>query len=179
MFFEESLTIPLGRLKSGVVIHGSISVQMGSVEFFIVNEGNYSRWSDGLSCYVYSLGWSFNFTIPYDDEWYAVFDNPDSMFPSYQYEIHIGSIGFLTVIFTVPGIIVASIIGIAFIVGGRLEPTFEPTSRPIYREEITPKEVEPRKPEFICPDCGHANPRDADFCIRCGQDLDLTDEVSR
>ncbi|MFX0097489.1 MAG: zinc-ribbon domain-containing protein [Candidatus Hodarchaeota archaeon] len=54
-----------------------------------------------------------------------------------------------------------------------------PDIESVYYEETGPEEGEPKTPGFLCPDCGHKNPRDADFCIRCGQDLDITDDVAR
>ena len=50
------------------------------IEFFICDEGNYTRWTRNqvISSYEYneeSLGQTFNFTIPYDSVWYVVFSN--------------------------------------------------------------------------------------------------------
>lgn len=59
------------------------------------------------------------------------------------------------------------------------EPMDDPTTGPVYLEETTPKEAESKTPVLSCPDCGHKNPKDADFCIRCGRDLDVTDDVAR
>ncbi|MFX0097233.1 MAG: zinc-ribbon domain-containing protein [Candidatus Hodarchaeota archaeon] len=59
------------------------------------------------------------------------------------------------------------------------EPIDDPTTGPAYYEETTPKDVESKTPAFSCPDCGYENPMDADFCIGCGRDLDVTDEVAR
>ena len=55
----------------------------------------------------------------------------------------------------------------------------DPTSSPVYYEETTPKEGKSKRPVILCPSCGYENPRDAEFCIRCGRDLDVTDDVAR
>ncbi|MFX1487036.1 MAG: zinc-ribbon domain-containing protein [Promethearchaeota archaeon] len=53
------------------------------------------------------------------------------------------------------------------------------TPAPFYYEEAKPEEVESETPMVSCPDCGYENPGDADFCIRCGRDLDIKDDTAR
>ncbi|MFX1487033.1 MAG: zinc ribbon domain-containing protein [Promethearchaeota archaeon] len=59
------------------------------------------------------------------------------------------------------------------------EPMDDPTTSPVYHEESAPKDFQSKTPMLSCPHCGYENPADADFCIRCGRDLDVTDDVAR
>ena len=60
-----------------------------------------------------------------------------------------------------------------------VEPMVDPTTSPVYYEETIPEDIESEKPLLSCPNCGYMNPGDAYFCIRCGQDLRVSDEVAR
>lgn len=42
-----------------------------------------------------------------------------------------------------------------------------------------PKDTESKTPVLSCPDCGYTNPGDAEFCIKCGRDLDVIDDLTR
>ncbi|MFX0088935.1 MAG: hypothetical protein ACFE7S_03460 [Candidatus Hodarchaeota archaeon] len=67
----DSDSFRIGYASSGSVISGSFSAEMGSAGFFIVDEGNHSRWQDGLSYDSYSdtsgFARNINFIVPYDD----------------------------------------------------------------------------------------------------------------
>lgn len=60
-----------------------------------------------------------------------------------------------------------------------IEPMVDSITSPTHREETTPEDVGSETAVLSCPDCGYKNPADADFCIRCGRDLDVTDDVAR
>jgi len=63
--------------NGGWRIEGSFSANT-DIEFFICDEGNYTRWKRHESVVLYdhsedTQGQTFNFTIPYDSTWYVVF----------------------------------------------------------------------------------------------------------
>ncbi len=67
---------------AGWRIEGSFSVN-NEIDFFICDEGNYTRWQRNESAVLYdhsveTTGQMFNFTIPYTSIWYAVFSNVQS-----------------------------------------------------------------------------------------------------
>ncbi|MFX1487436.1 MAG: hypothetical protein ACFFBS_10155 [Promethearchaeota archaeon] len=41
------------------------------------------------------------------------------------------------------------------------------------------KDTKSKTPVLLCPDRAHRNPSDADFCVRCGRDLDVADEAAQ
>lgn len=187
----EHRSVLVGFVPLGEVIRGSYSA-LANIEFFIVDEFNYDRWLNGLSNdrHSYHLGdaVSFNFAVPYTDTWYAVFHNPTSFLHYVDYEILVTLIpsGSLTPIFIIAGVGVGVTIGMVVLLRATrsrretpvTEPITEPAVGPI-SEEGTPAETQKDKPpkgvlvsELICTYCGHGNPSDAEFCIRCGRRLD-------
>ena len=65
--------------SAGWRIEGSF-VTTDDIEFFICDEGNYTKWTQDETAvrYNYSestLGELINFTVPYDSVWYVVFSN--------------------------------------------------------------------------------------------------------
>jgi len=68
--------------SNGWRIVGSYSSET-TIEFAICNVGNYSKWLNNQtpSLYDHYVGtsYNFNFTVPYDDDWYVVFSNSYSV----------------------------------------------------------------------------------------------------
>lgn len=188
----ESHPIRIGYVSSGEVIHGSYSSDGSSIEFFIVDEGNYSRWVDNLTydrhSYKHGVIVSFNFTVPYNDTWYAIFHNPNPVLFDYvDYEIRIGfpRPANFEPILAIAGIAVAVIIGMAILIkvkSSRAETPLaerltERTTEIAYEEETVFEEVTAESHEpvlgngLVCSFCGHENPSDAEFCVECGREL--------
>jgi len=64
-------------------IEGSFSTN-NDIDFFICDEGNYTRWERDQSAFLYehseaTRGKTFNFTMPHDAVWYVVFSNVESV----------------------------------------------------------------------------------------------------
>jgi hypothetical protein len=67
---------------AGWRIEGSFS-SSNDIEFFICDADNYTKWRKEESVFLYeyreeATGQTFNFTIPYDSEWYVIFSNVQS-----------------------------------------------------------------------------------------------------
>ncbi len=71
--------------SQGDGVYGDFDVTSGNdVDFFICDEEEYEKWTNGESASVYHLqektgGYSFEFRIPYSDKWYFVFSNTYSL----------------------------------------------------------------------------------------------------
>jgi hypothetical protein len=70
--------------SAGWRIEGAFSSSDG-IEFFICDADNFTKWKRGESVFLYehseeTTGKTFNFTIPYDSEWYVIFSNAQSQF---------------------------------------------------------------------------------------------------
>lgn len=82
-----------GNADAGWRIEGSFSADY-DIEFFICDAENYTRWDRKQSAFLYehdseTTGQIFNFTIPYDSEWYVVFSNVQLQIPiSLQAEVY-------------------------------------------------------------------------------------------
>lgn len=68
---------------AGWRIEGSFS-SSNDIEFFICDADNYTKWKREESVFLYehseeTIGQTFNFTIPYDSEWYVIFSNAQSL----------------------------------------------------------------------------------------------------
>jgi hypothetical protein len=68
--------------ETGWRIEGSFSTS-NHIEFFICDADNYTKWKRDESVFLYehseeTTGITFNFTIPYDSEWYVIFSNAQS-----------------------------------------------------------------------------------------------------
>jgi len=68
--------------SAGWRIEGSFSANI-DVEFFICDEGNYTRWKGNENAVLFehseeTRGLTFNFTVPHDSVWYVVFSNVES-----------------------------------------------------------------------------------------------------
>jgi len=191
---DESQSVFIGYAGAGTVISGSYEAYWGNIEFFLVDSGNYSRWSDGLSYSMYSYRngktESFNFSVPYDAKWYAVFHKTSLVDIDFvTYEIFVGFLGFRTVVFTIVGLAMAAVIGMFALLSRMASWPEEAITESIDRERVpgeTARDVgKPEAPEpatffgIACLYCGHGNPRDAEFCIKCGRNLDETDDVAR
>ncbi|MFX0088931.1 MAG: zinc ribbon domain-containing protein [Promethearchaeota archaeon] len=187
-------SIFIGYAAAGTVISGSYRAYWGSIEFFLVDGDNYSRWSDGLiySMYSYRNGKteSFNFSVPYDARWYAVFHKTSLVDIDFvTYDIFVGFLGFRTLVFTIVGLAMAAVIGVFALLNRVASWPEEAITESIDRDrvpEVTAREVgkpEAREPPSFfgigCPYCGHGNPRDAEFCIRCGRTLDEIDDATQ
>ncbi|MFW9834795.1 MAG: hypothetical protein ACFFEK_12420 [Candidatus Thorarchaeota archaeon] len=78
---------------AGWRIEGSFSTNY-DIEFFICDEDNYTSWDRHQSVFLFehseeTRGFTFNFTIPYDSDWYVVFSNVGSQGTiSLEAEIH-------------------------------------------------------------------------------------------
>lgn len=87
------LYVVYGNANAGWRIEGSFSADY-DIEFFICDTENYSRWDRKQSAFLYehdeeTTGNIFNFTIPYDSEWYVVFSNIQLQSPiSLQAEVY-------------------------------------------------------------------------------------------
>lgn len=183
----ESYSCTIGFVSSGGTIQVEYHSYHASIDFFIVNQGNYSRWQDDLPFDRYSFaGGRFNFTVPYSDTWYAIFNKsstsfwwadveyviipPFSPFDYVVISMSFGSLGSLAAVFIIH-------VRDEYLRAGPpiTERIAERTTELPYEEDAMPEEV----PGLICSTCGHENPLNADFCIGCGRDLDPTDDVSR
>ncbi|MFX0069311.1 MAG: zinc ribbon domain-containing protein [Candidatus Hodarchaeota archaeon] len=191
---DESQSVFIGYAAAGTVISGSYEAYWGTIEFFLVDSGNYSRWLGGLSYSMHSYRngktESFNLSVPYDAKWYAIFHKTSLVDIDFvTYEIFVGFLGFRTLVFTIVGLAMAAVIGVFALLSRMASWPEEAITELIDRDrvpEVTAREVgkleAPEPSSFFgtaCPYCGHGNPRDAEFCIRCGQTLDLTDDVAQ
>jgi len=71
--------------SNGWRIVGTFSADF-TIEFAICDSGNYSRWLNNQTPLLYehseASSLSFNFTVPYDDDWYVIFSNTLSAAPN-------------------------------------------------------------------------------------------------
>lgn len=79
------LYVVYGNADTGWRIEGSFSADY-DIEFFICDAENYTRWDRKQIAFLYeheseTTGQIFNFTIPYDSEWYVVFSNVQLLSP--------------------------------------------------------------------------------------------------
>lgn len=73
------------QVHKGDGVYGSFSSSGNDISFYLVDSQDYVKWDNGESFSYYKgsedvYSGSFTFKIPYDDTWYFIFDNRDSIF---------------------------------------------------------------------------------------------------
>lgn len=163
---SSNYTFVTADLPAGVQVNGAIMVGDGKeIAFYVMNEGNFSRWREGLPSAVelakpYIFSGNFTFTPTVSGTYFFVFDNQDTSRRSVIFSLAIvQSRTVLNPILVLAGYEAAAVGVVLFIVG------VKPGKK---KEQSAPlKQVAPVG--WNCKFCGATNSLGLSFCSKCGR----------